>query len=131
MGYEYAPPTYKLSFEDHEGLEVTARSMDLGDYMEFIDVLDGGGLTKESIEFIFGKFAAVITSWNLERDGVPVPVTVESLYRLHVPFVRELIDGWRQAMEGVDDPLEPSSDAGSQSVAGSIPMESLSASHAS
>lgn len=131
MGYEYAPPTYKLVFEDHEGLEVTARSVELGDYLEFVDVLDSGGLSKDNVRFIFDKFASFITSWNLERNGEPVPVSAESLYSYDVKFVRELIDGWRQAMEGVPDPLELNSDAGGQSVAESIPMETLSASHAS
>lgn len=131
MGYEYAPPTYKLVFEDHPGLEVTARSVELGDYLDFVDILDRQGLTKENVREIFDKFASFLVKWNLERNGEPVALGVESLYKLDIKFVRDIIDGWREGMEGVEDPLEPSSDSGGQSLAASIPMENLSASHAS
>lgn len=131
MGYEYAPPTYKLSFEDHPGLEVTARAVELGDYLDFVAILEQDGLSKENVQTIFEKFASFLTSWNLERGGQPVPLKVESLYRLDIKFVREIIDGWREGMEGGDGPLEQSSDAGSQSVAASIPMEDPSVSRVS
>ena len=131
MGYEYAPPTYKLVFEDHPGLEVKARSVELGDYLDFIDILEQGGFTKENVRGLFEKFAGFLVSWNLERDGEPVPLTADALYRLDIKFVREIIDGWREGMEGVEAPLEQSSDDGQPSLAASIPMESLPESHAS
>lgn len=131
MGYEYAPPTYRLKFEDHPGLEVTARAVELGDYLEFVEVLDTGGLTKDNVRSIFDKFASFLTGWNLQRGGEDVPLSAESLYRLDIKFVRSIIDGWREGMEGVEVPLEPSSADGQQSVAASIPMETPSASRVS
>lgn len=131
MGYEYQPPTYKLTFDDHPGLEIMARAVELGDYIDFVDLLDTAGFAKQSIDKLFTLWVGFLTSWNLQRNGKNVPLTVKSLYKLDLKFVQNIIDGWRRGMEGIDAPLDESSNAGQPSVAASIPMESLSESHAS
>lgn len=133
MGYKIGTKVYKLVFEDEqfEGLEVRVRSMQLGKFVEFADLIDQGGFTKDSVGGIFERFAKVLVSWNAEDDDGPLPLTAEGLLRLDLTEARAIIEGWRDAVTGVTGPLAlPSSDGGPSPEA-SIPMEPLSESQAS
>lgn len=132
MGYKRGSKVYNLTFEDFEGLEVRAKSMELGRFLDLIPLLDAGGFSKETLDKVFGDFSDVLLSWNVEEDdGTPTPTTVEGLYSLDLPEAIAIIEGWRDAIMGVAAPLEESSHDGELSPAVSIPMESLSENRAS
>lgn len=127
MGYKRGGTKYRLVFEDDAfaGLEVVARSIPLGAYLELMDVFDDG-LTKENTDTLFGAFTKVLVSWNIEDDDdQPVPTTVEGLYSLDLNEARVIIEAWRDAVTGVTGPLGSSSTGGEPSPVASIPMETL------
>jgi hypothetical protein len=144
VGFKAKHKTYKLIFEDEEfeGLEVLARSLPLGSFMDTIgamptpaEALDPSRLTAEqrgAVGDMFAEFARALVSWNLEDDdGEPVPATLDGLQAQDIDFVMRIITAWMDALGGIPAPLAGRSTAGVPSLAGSIPMEPLSASRAS
>jgi hypothetical protein len=131
-GYKREKKVYTLVFDDaeFEGLEIKTRSISLGKYLEMQTLIDSE-LNRENIDKLFGEFAGILLSWNLEDDDGPVPITVEGLYSQDLDFVKAIIDAWRDAMVGVHAPLPQSSPGGEPSPEASIPMEALSGNLAS
>ena len=132
MGYQRR--VYKLVFDDPEmnGLEVTARSVSIGVMRRVMALSDEEG-TPETLFKMAEEFSKALVSWNLEEDGVPVPATLEGLEDQDSNFLLEVIGAWTSTIARVDDasPLDSDSDSGPLSLAGSIPMETLSSSLAS
>jgi hypothetical protein len=146
---------YKLVFADDEmaGLEVRARGVPLGTFLELIDlasVFDGldddtTNLTPEEagkVRQLFEAFGGVLVSWNLEQpeldaDGeetgasVPVPATLAGLYTQDMAFVFQVIQAWMGAIASVAGPLGPPSAGGAPSLEASMPMAVSSPSQAS
>lgn len=133
MGYEIGAKVYKLVFADgqFEGLEVRARSMPLGEFLELAELIDAGGFTGDGAREIFARFSKVLVSWNCEKRGKPVPTTVAGLLRLDLAEAGGIIEAWRDVITGVTGPLEQNSTGGEPSPEVSIPMEPLTASQAS
>lgn len=135
MGFRREAKVYNLKFADGEfsGLQVKTRSMSLGGFVELIELVDGGALSRDNVNEIFTRFAGVLISWNVEdpETGAPVPPTVEGLYTQELDLVQTVIEAWRDAVQGVSGPLGTSSSDGEPSLAESIPMDTLSASQAS
>jgi hypothetical protein len=130
--------TYLLKFEapDLAGLEVLVRTTSMSGVMDMAGLADlgSGDITPEQIKQLdplFDRFVESLDSWNLEDDGQPVPMTKAALLDQDLEFVLSLVGAWAEAIVGVPGPLGATSNAGAQSVAGSIPMETLSESRAS
>jgi hypothetical protein len=143
--------TYKLSFEDDDmdGLEVRAKSLPLGTFMDLIDlaaVFDGreaettfSAEDAKAVRQLFEGFSEALVSWNLEApppgdpEGptVPVPATLAGLYSQDFPFVLQVINSWMSAVASVPGPLGRPSPAGSPSLEASMPMDVPSPSQAS
>ena len=132
MGCRRNPKLYKLKFAagDYEGLEVTMRSVSIGE----MRALQGGG--EESGRDGFDRMAELVAShmvaWNREdEDGNALPPTMESLEDEEPSLVNVIIDKWTDAVAGVAAPLEQPSNSGAPAPVESIPMEVLSPSLAS
>lgn len=149
MGYRPKSVVYALDFEDgdHAGLEVCARGVALGTFLDLTSLASSAGeslgdtsLTpqqaKASVDAI-GKllagFADVLVSWNVEHPttGEPLPPTLDGLRSLDFPFVFVMIKAWMGAAAGVSAPLGQPSSGGRQSAEASIPMVPRSVSQAS
>ena len=134
MGYVRQKKVFKLKFVDEEmaGLEVKAKSLPLGDFLEVIRLLadDINVLAKEDqerIDRLFQIFLDAVVSWNLEEeDGDEIPLVLESLYEQDTGFVLVIIRAWVEAIKDVSPPLPESSKNGGQSQEESLPMETLS-----
>lgn len=139
MGFKREAKVYKLVWpEDHEnhGLEVRMRGLAVGELAALGGMADlGGPATAEALaalDDLLRLFASKLVGWNLDDDqGEPVPATYDGVQTLDNEFVMQLVDAWMTATAGVSPPLSPSSIGGGTSLAGSIPMEPLSASRAS
>jgi hypothetical protein len=135
MGYVRPRKTYRLVFTDDDvaGLEVVARSASVADYRRIADLATrqfSSPPTPEDlteIDHLFGAFAQVLESWNLEEpEGVPVPATLDGLKSQELPFVTQIILAWMETVAGVAPPLVQPSDGGGLSLEESLPMEVLS-----
>jgi hypothetical protein len=137
-GYRRARKVYRLIFADPdmEGLEVRAKSSTMGEYLAITRLLfqlrRNVRVVEEDLDVmddLFGRFAKVLTSWNLEDDeSRPVPATKEALLDQEFDFVMAIIDAWIDAVNGVDPDLGKDSTSGEHSPEVDIPMELLSAS---
>lgn len=72
-----------------------------------------------------------VVEWNLEDDGVPLPVEAESFRKLDRPARDLIYIEWVRATNGVSAPFDRRSDGGGPSPTEddeepSIPMEALS-----
>lgn len=133
MGYQR--PTLKLIFADEEmeGLEVRARRLSVEELLHIFGMADAEHLasnpTAERVERadqLLAALAATLLSWNLEdRDGVPVPLTVEGLRTQDMPLIVAVRSALLDASTGVSRPLPPASPDGEPSLEESIPMEVL------
>lgn len=149
MGYVPKRATYVLEFDTDDelaGLEVKARGVDLGTFLDLTAMADlstqvaegknvGQGESMRAIRAVgdlLTGFAAVLVSWNVETEaGVPVPADIDGLRSQAFPFVFKIIRAWMSAAAGVSDPLVEPSSSGAPSPVGSLPMEPLSPSLAS
>lgn len=140
MGYVREPKTFLLKFPEMEGLEVRARSLPLGQFMELMTMagsMDDGALSSkdaEKINAIFRIFASALVSWNLETPdprgqdypSLPVPADMDGLYSQDLEFIMQIIKAWMTAVGGVDDELGKASPSGNKSLEASLAMETLS-----
>lgn len=136
MGYRRKPKVYNLKFqgEEFEGLEVRAKSVDVGRFITLNRLITGGKPDAEDVDSVttlFEGFAEALLSWNLEDDdGKPVPATLEGLWLQDVDFGLEIIFAWVNAIGAVSAPLGNGSSGGGKSPEALIPMEELSPSPA-
>ena len=141
MGYDRKQhaKVFLLKFEDEEmaGLEVRVRTTSMAGLTamaKLAGLANGRDISREDIEQLdplFELFIDCLESWNLEDAGEPVPTTKEALLAQDLDFALTVIAAWIEAAAGVSGPLGEKSNAGGLSLAGSIPMETLSASRAS
>jgi hypothetical protein len=135
-GYRPEPKTYRLTFPDHPGLEVTCGSPSLGDLLEILSLADAvttTAITKEQAVGLFGWFARFLTEWNLEdAEGAPVPKTLEGILTQDFGFVLNMVMAWVKGIAGVAPPLPAGSSNGASSgPVPSLPMEARSPSRGS
>lgn len=130
MGYKPRTKIYNLDFTgtDHEGLQVSIRSLSTGQYMDLFEAkteAEAGGETSRLLHIMAGRLLA----WNVEdEDDQPVPPTLDGIKQQDLDFNLAIVGAWTTAMAGVSAPLEKSSTDGGPSLEASIPMEILSAS---
>lgn len=139
MGFRIKRKVFRLHFKDSdlEGLEVLARSLNTGQFLEMeqakAERAEGGKRGKGGTERMLELFAEQLVSWNAEdEDGVPVPATMEGIRSQDLDLSLKIIDAWTDAIAGVGAPLPETSSAGQPSaLEASIPMVSTSESLAS
>lgn len=130
-GYERS--TLKLVFdeEQYDGLEIRSKRLSVGAMLSFGDLLDTNWRTDRAsgiaaFNDLAAELAKVLTSWNLEEGGVPVPLDVEHIAAQDFEFVVDIAHMLMRATTGVSRPLSRPSSGGDTSVEASIPMEPLS-----
>ncbi|MFF5404627.1 hypothetical protein ACFY8K_16700 [Streptomyces misionensis] len=133
MGCKRNPKLYKLKFAegDYEGLEVTLRSVSIGEMraMQSVGEEDSG---RDGFDRLADLIASHMVAWNREDEGGnALPPTMESLEDEEPALVNLIIDKWMSAVAGVSAPLEQPSNSGGSAPEESIPMEALSPSLAS
>jgi hypothetical protein len=132
MGFCPDDTVYRLKFVSPamRGLIVEAKEPPLGiilDVMRLGD--DPTNMNKadlKSVDELFHSFVQSVVSWNMEdKDGTPVPITMDGLGRYGLRFALDLAMAWANAGVDIPAPLGNRSTNGLQSGEVSIPMESL------
>lgn len=139
MGFEVESTVAKLVFPDgrYAGAEVFARcSLSIGEYFDFLAVRDSdaddeAGGVRGYVEAMYRAFTPYLESWNLTKEGEPVPCDFDGLWSLDRELSRQIIRAWQRAIDEVPDPLGQPSSGGRPSAELSMPMEPLSESQAS
>lgn len=118
MSFEPPRKTYRLLFvdADYSGAEVVCHSTSLG----MLDSIDRSIAGMK----LFGD--EILVSWNVTKDGEPLPATGEGVMATDGAFAIALIEAWVKGMTGITDPLETPSRNGSTTPTVSIPMVPLS-----
>lgn len=133
MGYKPKRKIYSLDFTgtDHEGLQVSIRGLNTGQYMDLFEAkaeAEAGGETNRLLTIMASRLVA----WNVEGDDdMPVPATLDGIKTQDLDFNLAIVNAWTTAMAGVPAPLEQPSTSGESSLEASIPMDVLSSSLAS
>lgn len=152
----FTPPEtiYVLDFTGTEldGLNVEARSSDIGGVLALSEMIDGMGdvpdpedaasatpdklaryaAAMDSMRKIIETYSRVLVRWDLEIPaGSPVPATAEGMHRLNPRHLMMIVKAWQQAVSQVPDDLGKDSPGGGPSPEALLPMEPLSPSLAS
>lgn len=136
MGFRPAPRRYRLVFDDPalKGLEVVARSVSIGEFMEMTGLDEATALSPMTLPdgapvplTMLQRFAETIAEWNLEdEDGKAVDVSFKALKDLDLSVVRPMVKAWLEGISGVSRPLDVPSASGETSEAASLGLESAS-----
>jgi predicted RNase H-like HicB family nuclease len=82
---------------------------------------------RKDVAEVFDLVVPKLVSWNLETKGRnPIPLDRDHFDKRGKRFQNAVIEAWLEAVQGVSRPLPTPSPSGEQSVAESIPMETLS-----
>jgi hypothetical protein len=133
MGYKPNRKIYNLDFagSDFEGLTVSIRGLNTGQYMELFAAkteAEAGGETNDLLTIMASRLVA----WNVVDDNdMPVPATLDGIKTQDLDLNLAVVHAWTTAMAGVPAPLEQPSIGGASSLEASIPMDALSSSLAS
>ncbi len=133
MGYKKQTTVFNLAFADkvYEGLEVQAKSIPSGDFIDLMDSATKLDLTSKSfsnddlnaVKFLFEGFAKALVSWNLEDEfGKAVPATLAGVRDQEFPFLMPIITAWMDAVAGVSADLGKESGSGEIIPVPQIPM---------
>jgi len=131
MGFDANPTTYLLDFggTPYEGLEVRVRHGSVQIRYDF----DHANGWQEELEI----FQRVLVGWNLEADGQPLPLTVDSMLNAEDKLVTAMVRAWITAGRPTVPLEQPSTPGGTGSeppqpaettdldIEGSMPMASL------
>jgi hypothetical protein len=131
MGYIPEPTIYSLNFDDTplKGLEVKVRccSMDQFNSMLRNSKADNLADLADKNEKTIALFINNLVSWNLtNKDGSPVPPTMEGFCAQEQPMLQEVIAAWQTAMVTVSPPLNLPSPNGAISQEASLGLEGKS-----
>jgi hypothetical protein len=134
-GFRKPAKVYRLKFADEEfaGLEVKAKSVPLGTFLELSTLAEpiAGGDSREQVTRVsqlFAGFAQALISWNLEDEetGEAVPATYDGIMAQEFDFVLAIITAWMEAISGVAAPLANGSTSGDTTLEASLPMAPIS-----
>ncbi|MFD5244995.1 hypothetical protein ACFWIW_10650 [Amycolatopsis sp. NPDC058340] len=105
MGFNGNPTTYALEFDHPElqGLKVRVRRGSVQLRNDYDDA--------EKWQERLAIFASVLVEWNIEIDGVPVPMTVEGMTSLEDTVLLPILQAWMEARRPTA-PLEQPSTPG-------------------
>ncbi|HET7846937.1 MAG TPA: hypothetical protein VFL72_05545 [Acidimicrobiia bacterium] len=136
MGFKKESTIFKLEFEDpaYSGLEVLAKSVPTGDFLDLMDAAAKMDLTSKTfspddlkaVKILIEGFGRALVSWNLEDDDdEPVPATIEGVRGQELPFLLPIVTSWMDAVAGVSADLGKESSSGETSPEVAIPMAPL------
>lgn len=106
MGFNGTPTTYALEFDDYpelQGLKVRVRRGSVQLRNDYDDA--------EKWQERLAIFESVLVEWNVEIDGVPVPLTVEGMTSLEDTVLLPILQAWMEARRPTA-PLEQPSTPG-------------------
>ena len=122
MGFQIGR-VFDLDFTDTDaaGAVVKMKSCSVGNLIAFREAND---------ERFAELLAQHVKEWNLEDDGIPVPVTAAGVLSLEKPFVDLIYVEWLRATRGITVPFDRRSNGGGPSPTAdeqepSIPMDDL------
>lgn len=125
MSYTHHRKIYKLAFEgsdEFDGLEVTARGMSVGQYLEVTSL--AGSKDTESVERLLRRFSDALVSWNLrDEDGSDIPMSYEGVGSCDIDFIMKIIAAWMTAIAGVSKELGKDLSSTGTSLELQLPME--------
>lgn len=128
MGYKRKIKTFTLVFEgeEYEGLEINAKSLPMGAFLDVSKRFQSEKQSEEDVEAILATFASSVTSWNLEDDDdKPIPASLDGLKVLDLEFVFAVIAAWLQGISGTTAELGKGSPSGDNSPEASMLMADL------
>jgi hypothetical protein len=136
MGFKKVSTVLRLKFEDAAmtGLEVLAKSVPTGDFLDLMEAAGKMDLTSQdfdpedlkAVRVLIEGFAKALVSWNLEdEDGQPVPATLQGVRDQELDFLLPIVTAWMDAVAGVSASLGKASGSGGTSLEAAIPMEAL------
>lgn len=106
MGFRPKPKRYRLKFadEDYEGLEVTMRSVTVGEWTDMMAPASSDPKERaEANRQVMELFADRIVSWNLEDEhGKEVPTTVDAIMQQDRDVISTIVTSWQLMIVGVD-----------------------------
>jgi hypothetical protein len=130
-GFEPKPKLYELVWGSggYEGLEVTAKGVSTGAFLEIQELAEGMGDQPKAadVKRLLKRFGGLLTAWNITDNGEPVPADYEHLAELDVDLAMEIFGRWSQAVGGVD-PTSPAGSGGGGTSPGAPPPGLASAS---
>jgi len=101
VGYQWPTTTYRLDFTDGrlQGLEVYCRAGSVAQHEAIAAAGDLEDATPDqAMAEITKVFAESLDSWNLDdRQGLPVPATLEGLKQQEPEFVALVVGAWVDA----------------------------------
>lgn len=130
MAFKRKRKVYRLDFEgtEYDGLEVKVRGLTTGEYLELISLSAPGteGDSKET-DGMLRLFASHLISWNLvdEDNNEPIPSTFDGIKTNDLTMNMFIVNAWTSAMVEVPASTEKKSPTGVDSLAESIPTETL------
>lgn len=112
MGYK-REKVYKLVFDgEHElaGLEARVSAVSLRDFFLLERITEGETPDEfesldDAVRFVFDKLGESLVSWNMEKEGVAIPPSVDAVYDQDREFVFLLSSAWLKALRTVSHPL--------------------------
>jgi hypothetical protein len=112
MGYEPPSTGLKLDFSEtqYAGLEVTMGPLSLGQLLEIEELSE-----KEGTRGLVTLFVDVLESWNVTRQGDPVPADLAGVLSQDPDFVLAIINAWQRNVASAPPPLPDGSDSGGNS----------------
>lgn len=98
MGFEIGGDTVVLEFEEGTALAgaIVRCRMDIP-IVQVLQLRDGilSSADSEQAEATYRLFGGeVLSSWDLERDGTPIPATAEGMLSIPIAIGRELLTEW-------------------------------------
>lgn len=133
MGFKKMATVLRLKFEDPSltGLEVLAKSVPTGDFLDLMDAASKMDLTSKefnpedlkAVRVLIDGFAKALISWNLEdEDDEPVPATLQGVRDQELDFLLPIVTAWMDAVAGVSADLGKASPSGETFPEAAIPM---------
>lgn len=121
-GFEPPSSGQKLDFSDtaYAGLEVTMDAITLGDLLDIQDLVErtaAGEAAGEAARELVARFAAALESWNVTKNGEPVPATYEGALSQDAAFIMAIVQSWQGGMAEAPPPLPGGSPSGGSSAA--------------
>jgi hypothetical protein len=126
----------KFADEEYEGLEVTMRSISIGQLLHIQTMQTtkdaDGAIPAAATEELLKTFSQSLVEWNLaSQDGEVLEANLENVMDQEIALIMAVIAAWTEAVSGVAAPLDETSTSGGTSLLASIPKETLSPSLAS
>ena len=115
-GFEPPSTGQKLDFSEtaYAGLKVTMGAISLGDLLDIQDLAEQASAGSAARKLL-SRFAAALESWNVTRDGRPVPPTLEGVLSQDAAFILAIVQSWQQGLAQAPPPLPGGSPSGGSS----------------